>query len=218
MNVDTAISRLRAADPALTAVEPLTTAADIRQRAIFQVSDDHDAVTRTRESRRRMVSKRAKMVPAAVALAAAAAVTPALLGPSAPAAFDSRAYAVHPHPDGSIELIFNEQEFFQAEDAAKLGAVLTEAGLPATVLVGSAAGTCHQPQVEAVQNAKVGGLITGIDVVDGKRIITLQPDAMPGGTQLLVVVAPASVPVKDKINSFDVTRHAPSCVTYVGWR
>jgi hypothetical protein len=137
---------------------------------------------RTRLHRRRLAG-------AATAVVAAAGVAAGALTfahPPDTLHIQTVAYTVARHSDGSIEVTWDKQRYFEDRDG--LQAALTKAGFPVLIRVGE---FCTGPDDDATLDPSGTGpgvdrVVKGERQADGKVTFVFTPSAVPAGKQLFI--------------------------------
>lgn len=148
MNTTESLRLLRDADPARTAPKLTVTADDIRARA----DEPAAGISPLPPPRRRRPSRRAVLVGAAAAVALIATAVP-MANPFAPTQIgrpsSGAAFAVDPHPDGTVQVDLTESQLFRPDSPADLQQALLDGGIKAVVMRASPHGTCDAPHPKA---------------------------------------------------------------------
>jgi hypothetical protein len=211
--LDTALSRLRNADPAAaTPVDALETDADqlALLTEILDSPDDRSSAQPDHARRRRM--PRLALAGAVVAAVAATAIAGVIPVPWWHGQAPSAAYAVTKNPDGTVDVTVR---WNQLHDPDALSARLRQAGVRAAVMLYSAPRQCRatvaldptystlhvalrlHPELAKHPRALVAYLRSQEPWIQYDRqrsgdpdhvsVFTIHPDAIPSGDQLLVL-------------------------------
>lgn len=204
---------MHSADPALDAAPMSLRAADIRRLAQEPAGEEPGPTRRRRPSRRMVLI-------GAAALVAAIAVLIPMANPFAPSqigkATSNSAFAVDPHPDGTVQVDLTMAQLFTPRTAQDLQRALEDAGIRAVVMRASAHGTCSLPDRDGLLEM---GEFEPPDLVrpptNGVEHFTFRPSAMLADAYLFVVVPPAGTDLGSSVVSFGLQRGTvPACVNY----
>lgn len=216
MNSTDALRRLRDADPARSAAPLTITASEVRERA-EQDADSPDAPLLP--TRRWRPSRRVVLLSAAAAVAVTATAIP-MANPFAPnkigRSSSGAAFAVDPHPDGTVQVDLTESQLFTPTTPADLQQALRDAGINAVVMRAARHGTCDfprplaLPEIEEFEPPDLARAPT-----NGIRHFTLRPSAIPPSAYLLVAIPPAGADPYALATDMLLTRDpVPQCIDY----
>lgn len=216
MNTNNALSRLRDADPARSVATLTVTAREVLERAERDADGPDTPVLPTH---RGMPTRRQMLLAAAAAVAVVATAIP-MANPFAPTKIgrssNGAAFAVDPHPDGTVQVDLTESRLFTPSTPADLQQALRDAGINAAVMRGAPHGTCDSPKPDAlpeIEEFEPPDLAR--PPTNGIRHFTFRPAAIPSGAYLLVVIPPAGADLDALATDMLLTRDpVPRCYDY----